>query len=132
VPDSSPLAGQTGCPRCWPGDPALAWEGRRGLALVHELVDESHFRITLRACPACSQHFIAAFVEDVDWADGDDPQYWSMMPLRMEESIRLVVLPAAELIRQLGLLSTDRRCLHRNAPKGAPASVAWRDGLRLE
>lgn len=121
-----------GCGACWPADAAGAWQARRTLALVKELIDESHFRITLRACPECSQHFISVFIEDVDWADGDDPQYWSLMPLRMEESIRLVVLPAPELLRQLGQLGAGRRALQRDAPKGAAVSVFWRDGLRLE
>lgn len=121
-----------GCPSCWPADAAAAWEARRSFAVVNELIDESHFRVTLRACPACGQHFMSVFVEDIDWADGDDPQYWSVMPLRMEESVRLVVLPADQLLRTLGELGTERRCLHRDAPKGADPTIFWRNGLRLE
>ncbi len=130
--DTSPTAGLSGCPRCWPAKPDLAWEARRALMPVHELVDESHVHITLRACAECSQHFLSVFVESVDWADGDDPQYWSTMPVRMEESIQLVVLPVAKLLTMLGELGADRPALHRDAPKGAPVTVSWRNGFRLE
>ncbi len=121
-----------GCPRCWPAEAEAAWECRKSLARVNELIDESHFMVALLACPECSQHFISVFVEDVDWVDGDDPQYWSVMPVRMSESTSLVIESPGLMLASLARLSSTRRCLHRDCPKGTPCRISWREGLRLE
>ena len=120
------MEGIDGCAICWPQDPAAAWEARASLALVKELLDESHDRITVRACPVCSQHFLSIFQESVDWTDGDDPQYWQLMPLRLSETVALSIVPGSELAAALARLPHGRATLHRDAPKGAPVTVYWR------
>ena len=78
-----------GCVRCWPADAEAAWEARRALARSAELIEESHFHVMLLACPACDQRYVSVFTETIDWADGDDPQHWSLLPVTAAEAAEL-------------------------------------------
>lgn len=112
-----------GCEVCWPSEAEAAYLASRGLSRVAELVDESHCRVTIRACEKCGQNFVSVFMEMIDWSDGDDSQYWTLIPIDASEM--------ADLISQGGsadainALRKDRRCLHHNHPTGQPTRTSW-------
>ena len=113
------------CP-CLADDPALAKAAIRKAVTTDTLVDESHFRVTIRRCSLCGQHFLHIFCERVDWADGDDPQAWITAPITDTEAQTLRATDvAADEDNALRALSGVRRFLHRDAPKGAPETLVW-------
>ena len=119
-----------GCKHCWPSSASAAWEARRKLTRETELIDETHFHVMILACQNCAQRFISIFTETVDWAGGEDPQCWTLLPITEAE--------VADLVRQRGSLTEDklwmlgpgRRCLWRDFPKGAlEPQVFWKSGM---
>lgn len=120
-----------GCPLCWPADAGAAWEARAGLGSVAGLVDESHLIVTILACKECLQPFLSAFEEEVDWVDGDDPQYWTLLPLTHEEATQLLPPAPTPTSAQLNALGPGRRSLRRDYPKGDVQRVYWATGLTV-
>ena len=118
-----------GCPQCWPADAEAAWRARAKLVPAHDLIDEEHFRLTVRACRGCGQQFLSVFTETIDWDGGDDPQYWTLMPLAKEEAAHLVALGDALDGAALSAIGSDRRCLQRDHPKDKPERTYWGHGL---
>ncbi len=115
-----------GCPQCFGPDPEAAWQHK--LKPRSELIDESHFGVTLGCCPACNQTFVSIFTEFVDWIDGDDPQYWDRLPLTAAEADALALQSAAVNLKQIEEFGRDRRRLKVDYPKGAPRRIAWVTG----
>lgn len=97
---------------------------------VAELIDESHFHVMALVCRACGQRFVSVFTEQIDWADGDDPQYWQLLPITKEESDRLCEggEPGRAALEALG---GARRCLMVDYPKGGPQKFYWSTGLSV-
>jgi len=120
-----------GCAQCWPPDAETAWAARRELTAGAELVDESHFGIRLLVCGSCAQGFASVFVEDVDWVDGDDSQFWTVVPLSAAELEELGRLDPAALRARLGAIGAGRPCLHRDHPKGTEPATGWRPGVTM-
>ena len=121
-----------GCERCWPEAADAAWGARARLTHAEVLIDESHYRVTLLACPACGQRFLSVFTETVDWADSEDPQYWTLLPLEDAEAADLIRRGAATSEADLGALGAGRRSLMRDFPKGVPEpTVYWATGVRI-
>ena len=116
-----------GCINCWPSDAELAWDKNKQLPNSIDLIDESHLHVLIRNCQKCQQHFLAVFTEMVDWADGEDPQHWLIVPLKEEEAESL--LPKGQPLTEVKLqaFTLQRRCLHRDYPKGAEPSIYWGD-----
>ena len=119
-----------GCAACWPSSAEDAWKARELLEHEEDIVNESHYHVMILTCPSCAQRYISIFSEEIDWAAGEDPQYWTVMPLTPEE--------VADLIRRRGSLSEgelmelapDRRSLRRDYPKGADKpNVFWGIGI---
>jgi hypothetical protein len=118
-----------GCDQCWPPAADAAWDARTALKQVEHLVDDSHFGVSILVCLACRQQFVSVFLEEVDWVDGDDPQYWTMVPATEAD--------VADLVRQRNELSEatfrsfapTRQCLQRDCPKGTPCRAYWRTGI---
>ena len=79
-----------GCPACFQAEAAAAWDAMRQFPRLAHLVDESHFDIQILECPQCGHRGVQVFTETIDWADGDDPQYWSVVPLTLAESEELI------------------------------------------
>jgi hypothetical protein len=117
-----------GCERCWPTAADAAWEARRALIHVAELIDESHFHVMILACPRCTQRFVSVFTETVDWADGDDPQFWTVLPITGREAADLVQQQHSLTETKLHALGPGRRCLRVEHPKAAPRRIFWRTG----
>jgi hypothetical protein len=118
-----------GCERCWPPDAEAAWEARRTLTHVADLIDESHFHVMTLACPLCSQRFVSVFTETIDWVDGEDPQYWTLMPITGAEAADLVRQQASLNETILNALGPGRRSLGRDFPKGDARRVFWGSGI---
>ncbi len=106
-----------------------AWRARGALAQVAELIDESHFSVRILACQHCTQRFLSVFEEEIDWVDGDDPQYWTLLPLTADEATRLLDSGDALTRTELVALGPGRRCLHRHHPKGAAPRTCWQGGV---
>jgi hypothetical protein len=124
VPD-----GSFGCGQCWPPDAAAAWEARGSLTPRSSLIDDLHLGVTLVGCPTCNQQFVSVFLEFVDWADGDDPQYWTVLPLTEPEVAELAGLDRPSLIAKLNGTDRGRRCLQRDYPKGESVRLSWGTGI---
>jgi len=118
-----------GCDACWPADAHAAWGARARLSRVSALIDESHLIVTILACPRCAQRFVSVFTETIDWADGDDPQYWTLLPIAVDEAEDLVQRAASLNEASLNALGPERRSLRRDIPKGAPPRVFWGSGI---
>lgn len=119
-----------GCENCLPPDVDSAWEAVNLLRIDSELIDESHFTVKLRSCPTCQQHFVSVFTETIDWADGEDPQFWSVLPITPAESTQLLEA-GSDLVPQLNALAPTRRSLCHDFPKGASAKSYWTRGVTI-
>lgn len=123
--------GGFGCERCWPESASAAQEARGTLAVEAALVDEPHFRVTVRACRACAQRFVSTFAEMIDWSGGDDAQYWTLMPVTPVEASELLRAGASLDAATLGSLGRGRRSLIHDYPTGKPPRTAWGTGLDI-
>ncbi len=120
-----------GCERCWPGSAEAAWEARSTLSHVAELIDESHFHVMILACLSCNQRFVSVFTETIDWVDGDDPQFWTLLPITEAEATELDQQRSSLNEAKLDALGPGRRCLKLDHPKGAERSIFWGSGMSV-
>lgn len=120
-----------GCEVCWPSSADLAYEALGKLSISASLIDESHYIISLRQCPECSQSFVSVFTETIDWVDGEDPQYRTVMPLLPQEAADLAVAAEGEMERWLSLLAPQRRTLKMDFPKGKDMTLYWSHGISI-
>ncbi len=120
-----------GCERCWPCSADAAWEARGSLTVVAELIDESHFHVMILACPTCTQRFVSVFTETIDWVDGDDPQYWTLLPITEGEATDLGQQRSCLNETKLDALGPGRRCLRLDHPKGAARHIFWGTGISV-
>jgi len=118
-----------GCAHCWPASADDAWEARRALDREEDLIGESHFHVMILACGRCGQRFVSVFTEMIDWVDGDDPQYWTLLPLTDEEATLLARRGGAVAEAQLNALGPERRCLRRDYPKASSPRCSWGTGV---
>src|SRR5512143_3770111 len=93
-------AQEFGCDACWPADAGTADRVSADLPRHPPLIDESHYSVTIAACARCGQRFVLVFTESIDWAGGNDPQSWAVLPVTEAE--------AAELTRLGGAVTEDR------------------------
>ena len=120
-----------GCERCWPPAMDAAWEARGALTKVAELIDESHFHVMILACPRCTQRFVSIFTETVDWEDGEDPQYWTLLPITGAEADDLIQQRDSLTETKLDALGPGRRSLRRDHPKAAARRIFWGTGIAV-
>jgi hypothetical protein len=120
-----------GCERCWPPAADAAWEARGALTHVAELIDESHFHVMILACPRCTQRFVSVFTETVDWGDGDDPQYWTVLPITEAEAADLIQQGDALPEAMLHALGPGRRALRLDHPKASALRIFWGTGISV-
>lgn len=118
-----------GCERCWPADADAAWEARRQLTRVVTLVDTSHFSVRIAACAGCGQQFLSVFTEQIDWEDGEDPQSFTLLPLRDDEAAALVAEGENVSDTRLEQLAPGRRSLRQDWPKGGSEVTFWASGV---
>ena len=120
-----------GCERCWPATADAAWEARDGLTRGQELIEESHFHVMILACARCNQRFVSVFTEMIDWKDGDDPQYWTLMPITETEAADLVRRRDSLTESSLEALGRDRRCMRHDYPMAGARRTYWATGVSV-
>ena len=118
-----------GCALCWPASAEAAHAASRSLAADVELVDESHFRVVVRRCRACAQQYVSVFAESIDWARGEDPQYWARLPVTAAEVVALARRGSALDEATLSGLGPGRRCLRHEHPAAEPPRSSWAAGM---
>ncbi len=76
--------------------------------LIHTYVQESHLWRYLLKCRECGQLYFFEFYEEIDWVNGNDPQYTTFIPVdTIEESQRLNQFPPLELLQFSPRLQKD-------------------------
>jgi len=90
------------------------------LELIETFVDESHFSRCLVQCRGCGQLYFKEFYEEIDWIDGDDPQYVTYVPVKTADEIKKL---KETNIFEIMLFQS---CLRYDYPKGADEpKVYW-------
>lgn len=75
----------------WKDPDATVAKGLRSqFALLDTVVKESHWWRYLLKCRGCGQLYVYEFTEEIDWADGDDPQFVTWVPVENEAEIAAV------------------------------------------
>lgn len=122
--------GDFGCDKCWPSDADAAWAACRSMPTSAEMVSESHFSVRLRICADCGQRFLTVFTETIDWSGGEDPQFWTVIPVTIYEANALSV--AVDSIGSaIGTLPTDRRSLRHDFPRDGERRSFWSTGISI-
>lgn len=114
-----------GCVSCRPESPEAAWEAKRAFVRGEDLVDESHEMIYMQSCGACQQLYVVIAEEFVDWADSDDSQFWTVIPVSADEAQSLRAQGASLTPDKARSVGARRRVLRRDAPKGNAPRVSW-------
>ena len=107
--EQMPDAAAKACEACGNEDPAKALAA--GYGFVASVVDDSHFRLQIKRCERCGREFLFVFTEIIDWENGDDRQYFDLMPLTGEEVQTLVRLGEGVSLDELMRWSETRRVL---------------------
>ncbi|MBM4025401.1 MAG: hypothetical protein FJ280_08330 [Planctomycetes bacterium] len=110
-----------GCDQCFGEDPEAAWAWKHEPAEC--LLESSHFEISIEVCPACGQAFVRIFTEFVDWEEGDDPQYWDLLPISAAEREKLKGQAGQPDLDYLMELGAERRHL-----KADDHGIRWAGG----
>ena len=71
------------------------------------------------------------FTETVDWVDGEDPQFWTTLPITQAEAADLYERRKVLTDIDLSALGAGRRSLHRNYPKREAPSCHWGSGIAI-
>ena len=89
-------------------------------ARLETYADDSHCWRYLLECRECGQLYFYEFYEEIDWVQGNDPQYQTLIPLDSEGDAE-----SLKATSQLGLLAYFPR-LQRDFPKEAKKpTVRW-------
>lgn len=88
------------------------------LVEIKEYIEESHLFRRLVQCKECGQLFFFEFYEWIDWTNGDDPQYWTWIPVKN-------VLEADILNKGDSLHLNVLFGLHRDWPSGVPQAPSY-------
>ncbi len=120
-----------GCERCFQTSAQEAYESWRSFTEVSLLVDELHFIVRVLMCPHCNQRFVSVFTELIDWSEGDDAQYWSLLPVTVAESEQLIAQGGNVDNRLIETLGRQRRHLRVDYPTRKPKHVHWAAGNLL-
>lgn len=118
-----------GCAQCYGEDAKTVLEWcTKNLKTVKRIVTDSHFGVSVRACPTCEQQFIAIFTEFVDWQGGDDAQYFDIVPVTPVELAHLDQADRRLITIDLGKLGHGRKHVASDWPTGGCERVLWKHG----
>ena len=93
-----------------------------GFELLETFVEESHWWRYLLKCRECGQLYFFEFLEEVDWVDGDDPQFCTWIPIDTGAEAEPMKTAAQLSMRTfIPHLADDR-------PKGEKRKVYWVTG----
>jgi hypothetical protein len=94
--------------------PELIDEPRQNrFELLETFVDESHLSRELLRCKDCGQLYFFEFYEEIDWEDGNDPQFSTYIPV--ETGAEIEILKKASPIKLLEYLPQLRRDFPKDA-----------------
>jgi hypothetical protein len=114
------MSGLAGCVLWTDPEPTVGRPLAHGFELLERFVADSHWSVSLLRCRECGLRYIFEFYEEVDWVDGDDPQYCAWVPVETDADVARV-RPAGP-----GQLAGFRPCLRKDWPKGADApKIYW-------
>ena len=124
------MTSKYGCEKCWSSDASEAWSAVTSIPIQTYLIDESHYIVSIRVCPACSQHYLQVTTETVDWQDGEDPIYRTIIPIDDAERTELTSNKRldANVIESVGV---GRESLKFDWPKNQKPSTYWDTGVRV-
>jgi hypothetical protein len=119
-----------GCEKCWSSEASEAWRAVTSIPIQSHLIDESHYIVSIRMCPSCSQHYLQVTTETVDWKDGEDPIYRTIIPIDDGECTDLMSSNRldANVIEGVGV---GRQSLKFGWPKNEGPSTCWGTGVRV-
>jgi len=119
-----------GCEKCWSSEAAAAWRAVTSIPIEAYLIDELHYIVSIRLCPSCSQHYLQVTTETVDWKDGEDPIYRTIIPIDDAERIELTSSKPldANVIERVGV---GRQSLKFDWPKNQESSTYWDTGVNV-
>jgi hypothetical protein len=121
----------SGCKHCWPSTAAAAWKARKELAFTAGLIDESHLHVMILVCPQCGQQFLSVFTEMIDWINGDDAQYWIVLPITESEAAQLTSRGPALTEQEINAVGRGRQSLMRDYPTGEGPREFWGKGIMV-
>jgi len=81
--------------------------------LLETYSKDSHLWRYLLRCRECGQRYFFEFYEEIDWVDGEDPQYSTYLPVETDAEIAKL-----QNATQVELLQFTPR-LQKDFPKGA-------------
>lgn len=117
-----------GCSECWALEAEAAWVLITKTPIINRLIDESHYIVSVRRCDSCNQEYLQITTETIDWQDGEDPIYRTVLPISGEERENLT--NGRSLSKAfLESIGKDRRSLKYDWPKGTPKSIYWGVGV---
>lgn len=118
-----------GCAKCWEGEAESAVEKLNSLPGHALLLDESHLIIGTRRCADCGQRFVTIFTETIDWADGEDPQHRSYVPVSESELAQVTQADESAKYNLLLEMGRGRGTLEWDNPKSGIKKMHWSAGL---
>ena len=94
--------------------------GKDIFEIVETYVDDQHLFRRLLRCRECGQLYFYEMHEEVDWVDGEDPQYRKYIPIVNETEVEMLKKTGPlELLQALPALRSD-------FPKGAKTpKIYW-------
>ena len=119
-----------GCKQCWAPEAAEAWRAVTNIPIEAYLIDESHYIVSIRKCPSCSQHYLQVTTETVDWKDGEDPIYRTIIPIDDAEHLELTSSKNLDTNNIEGV-GVGRQSLRFDWPKNQEPSTYWTIGVRV-
>src|SRR4026209_1445815 len=119
-----------GCEECRSSQASEAWRAFTSIPIQAYQIDESHYIVSIRVCPSCSQHYLQVTTETVDWKDGEGPIHRTIIPIddagytELTSSKRL----DANFIEGVGV---GRQSLSFSWPTNQEPSTYWGTGIRV-
>ncbi len=118
-----------GCEECFGASAEAFWASwPKKFNQIARLVDDPHDIIRIVSCSKCGQRYVAVTTEFIDWQDGEDSIYRSILPVTVEEAERLLAQGENVDVRLIESLGRERRHLRTSWPKGGEQSVYWTQG----
>lgn len=81
--------------------------------LIKELQKESHFWRYVLECRECGHLYFYEIFEEIDWRDGNDPQFCTWIPVRTDREIATLQATRPMELREF------RPCLVKDWPRDA-------------
>ena len=76
--------------------------------ILNTFVDDSHLIRRLLKCKNCNQLYFYEFYEEIDWVNGNDPQYRTWIPIKTKnDAKKLSALLVIELLEFFPRLQSD-------------------------